>query len=133
MRIEKVFLGGTCNDSTWRNELIPLLKIDYFNPVVDDWTPEFQEEEYRQKEICKYQLYVITPRMTGVFAIAEIIESVHTPDVKTVVYVMETDAEYSFTEGQMRSLNAVKKLAAKHGGIICSSLEEVANILNGNN
>ena len=133
MRIEKVFLGGTCNDSTWRNELIPLLKIDYFNPVVDDWTPEFQEEEYRQKEICKYQLYVITPRMTGVFAIAEIIESVHTPDVKTVVYVMETDAEYFFTEGQIRSLNAVKNLAAKHGGIICSSLEEVANILNGNN
>ena len=32
----KVFLGGTCNESTWRDELIKKLKIDYFNPVVDD-------------------------------------------------------------------------------------------------
>ena len=31
----KVFLGGTCNNSTWRDELIPQLKIDYFNPVVE--------------------------------------------------------------------------------------------------
>lgn len=30
----KVFLGGTCNNSTWREELKPLLKIDYFDPVV---------------------------------------------------------------------------------------------------
>ena len=51
----KVFLGGTCNESTWRNELIPLLKIDYFNPVVEDWTPECQAEEERQKnEECNY-------------------------------------------------------------------------------
>ena len=45
----KVFLGGTCNESTWRVELIPLLKIDYFNPVVEDWTPECQAEEERQE------------------------------------------------------------------------------------
>ena len=44
----KVFLGGTCNNSTWRDTLIPLLKIDYFNPVVDDWTPECQEQETPQ-------------------------------------------------------------------------------------
>ena len=53
--MKKVFLGGTCNESTWRNELIPLLEekgIEYYNPVVEDWNPECQEEEYRQKEIC---------------------------------------------------------------------------------
>ena len=39
----RVFLGGTCANTTWRNELIPLLEkmgIDYFNPVVDDWTED---------------------------------------------------------------------------------------------
>jgi len=36
----RVFLGGTCNKSTWRQRLIKLLKIDYFNPVVDDWNEE---------------------------------------------------------------------------------------------
>ena len=25
---KKVFLGGTCNDSTWRNDLIQKLQID---------------------------------------------------------------------------------------------------------
>ena len=39
----KVFLGGTCAESKWREKLIPLLKCDYFNPVVDDWTPECQK------------------------------------------------------------------------------------------
>ncbi len=48
----KVFLGGTCNKTTWREELIPLLTIDYFNPVVKDWTPECQEIEKQQKELC---------------------------------------------------------------------------------
>ena len=30
----KVFLGGTCAESKWREKLIPLLQCDYFNPVV---------------------------------------------------------------------------------------------------
>lgn len=70
----KVFLGGTCNNSTWRDKLIPLLKIDYFNPVVDDWTPECQDEEIRQRESCDYCLYTITPKMTGVYSIAEVVD-----------------------------------------------------------
>jgi hypothetical protein len=41
----KVFLGGTCNESTWREKLIPMLKIDYFNPVVKDWKLEIKEKD----------------------------------------------------------------------------------------
>ena len=44
-KIKKVFLCRTCNESTWRDDLIKKLTIDYFNPVVDDWTPECMEEE----------------------------------------------------------------------------------------
>ena len=40
----KVYLGGTCNNSNWRNKLITILKVDYFNPVVEDWTPECMKE-----------------------------------------------------------------------------------------
>ena len=50
--MKKVFLGGTCNESTWRDKLIAMLEIDYFNPVVDDWTEECYQEELRQREIC---------------------------------------------------------------------------------
>lgn len=30
----KVFLGGTCAGWKWRDELQPLLKCDYYNPIV---------------------------------------------------------------------------------------------------
>ena len=49
---EKWFLGGTCAETTWRDELMPLLEadeIDYFNPVVEDWTPECQAIEEEEK------------------------------------------------------------------------------------
>ena len=45
----KVFLGGTCAESKWRDNIIPQLKCEYFNPVVDDWTPECQKIEERKK------------------------------------------------------------------------------------
>ena len=50
----KVFLGGTCNESTWREGLIKALKIGYFNPVVDDWTPDCMAEEIKQREECDF-------------------------------------------------------------------------------
>lgn len=57
----KIFLGGTCNGSQWREALIPLLTIDYFNPVVEDWTLECQEREIRERESADLVLYTITP------------------------------------------------------------------------
>lgn len=43
-----VFLGETCNQSTWRDELLTMLdqdKVKAFNPVVDDWNEEAQINE----------------------------------------------------------------------------------------
>lgn len=57
----KIFLGGTCAKTTWRNELISKLNsIPYFNPVVEAWTSECQIEEIKQKEIeCNIHFYCI--------------------------------------------------------------------------
>jgi len=128
----KVFLGGTCNESTWRDELIPKLGIDYFNPVVDDWTPECQAEEERQKsEECNVHLYVITPKQTGVFSIAEMIESSCNKNVITVIYIQDEDtAGFTFDEFRKRSWNAVVKMAQKHGAFIMNNLNDVATFLN---
>ena len=75
-----VFLGGTTNDSTWRNEFIELMKkynskIKSYNPVVENWTPECIELEDFVKEHAKYHVYVLTPRMIGVYSIAEMVNS----------------------------------------------------------
>ena len=129
----KVFLGGTCNESTWREELIPYLKIDYFNPVVDDWTPECQAEEERQKnEECNIHLYVITPRMTGVFSIAETVESALIRHENCIFCYLEQDGELSFSKGQKRSLDAVGKLISKYGAYWAKSLDEVIQYINKN-
>jgi hypothetical protein len=58
--MSKVFLGGTTNNSIWRENLIKELKIDYFNPIVDDWNEDCIKEEEKQKwNECNIHLYDI--------------------------------------------------------------------------
>ena len=126
----KVFLGGTCAESTWRDELIPLLEIPYFNPVVEDWTPECQAVEIYEKENkCNVHLYVITNKMKGVFSIAEAIESVFNKDKKTIFCVLDNfDGE--FPDFQVKSLKAVGEMVERNGENYVTSLDEVIEILN---
>ena len=126
----KVFLGGTCNESDWRNRLIPMLRIDYFNPVVDDWTPECQVEELRQRETCDFCLYTITPYMTGVYSIAEVVDDSNKRPDRTVFCVLARDGNLEFTAGQLRSLDAVAKLVMSNGGHAFTRLEDCADFLN---
>lgn len=128
--MKKVFLGGTCNESEWRSRIIKLLTINYFNPVVDDWTIEAAEEEIRQREICDYCLYVITPMMKGVYSIAEVVDDSNKRPEKTILCVLEEDGEYEFNKSALRSLNAVKRMVKNNGAQVFNSLEEVAKYLN---
>ena len=133
--MKTIFLGGTCGDSTWRKKLIPTLEIDYFDPVVDDWTPECQEEEIKQRQNCDFVLYVISPYMQGVYSIAEVVDDSNKRPERTVFCVLQSEREglnYScFTKGEMKSLDAVKKMVKENGATVCDSLEDVAKYLNG--
>lgn len=46
----KVFLGGTCAGWKWRDELQPLLKCDYYNPIVKNWSEEDRLREVHERE-----------------------------------------------------------------------------------
>jgi hypothetical protein len=128
--MKKVFLGGTCNNSTWRDELIEKLEIEYFNPVVDDWTEACMLEEIEQREKCSECLYVITPKMTGVFAIAEAIEDSITRPEKTILCVLEKDGDQEFDIHQLKSLKQVCGIAKKYHSSVFNSLQDVADFLN---
>lgn len=130
MTKQRVFLGGTCSTSTWRNELMPVIKADYFNPVVEDWTPECQAIEIDEKENkCNIHLYVITKEMKGVFSIAEAVDSVHNKNVTTIFHVLPE----GFNKGQMKSLQAVVDLIKSRGGIATvGDLSLVIDELNSN-
>lgn len=142
--MKKVFLGGTCNESTWREDLIKMLKIDYFNPVVDDWTEECYQEELKQREVCDYCLYVITPRMTGVYSIAEVVDDSNKRPEKTIFCVLKGDdnpalnyttaigtpSHIFFNNGQLKSLDKVGVMVENNGSKYFKQLEEVAEYLN---
>ncbi len=125
-KMKKVFLGGTCATSTWRTALIPMLNIDYFNPVTDDWTPECYQQELHERETCDYCLYTITTEMEGVYSIAEVADDSNKRPEKTVFCVLEE----GFKPKQLRSLEAVAKMVVNNGGQYFKSLQEVADFLN---
>ena len=129
--MNKVFLGGTCNKSTWRDKFIPMLKtINYFNPVVEDWTTECQAEEIKQKKECDFCLYVITPKMEGVYSIAEVVDDSNKRPEKTVLCILDEDNGKKFNEHQMKSLSKVEDMVQDNGGIIMPNLERTAFFLN---
>ena len=127
------FLGGTCNGSTWRDGLIPLLKIDYFNPVVPDWTPECQAEEDAAKVNSDFCLYVLTPKSPNTYSIAEVVDDSNKRPTRTVLCVLPTDGGVSFEGHQVKALAKIGKLVVANGAHSFTSLGEVAEFLNSQN
>ena len=128
-----VFLGGTCNGSEWRDKLIPMLKMDYYNPVVEDWTSEQRLEELKQRDKCDICVYVITPRMLGCYSIAEVIDDSNKRPEKTVLCILDIDYSVDmkrYKDYQERFLLAVSDMVTRNGGVVFYNLESLANYLN---
>lgn len=74
----EVFLGGSCNPTTWRQDVaIPTLKdlgITYYNPQVSHWGPELIELEYQAKQNATVLFFVIDNQTRSV---ASMIEAAH--------------------------------------------------------
>lgn len=128
--MKKVFLGGTCNNSTWREDLIPLLNINYFNPVVENWTEECMAEERKQRKECDYCLYTITPLMKGTYSIAEVVDDSNKRPEKTVFCLLCVGDEKAFDEAEIKSLDQVGKMVERNGGKYFTDLKDAANYLN---
>jgi len=126
----RVFLGGTCNESTWRQRLIKKLKIDYFNSVVDDWNEEAYQRELIERKRCDFVLYTVTPKMTGVYSIAEVVDDSNKRPEKAIFCILREDDGLKFTDGQMRSLMRVAHMVKNNGAKVFYNLGEVAKYLN---
>ncbi|XP_035896192.1 uncharacterized protein LOC118505045 isoform X2 [Anopheles stephensi] len=75
----EVFLGGSCNPTTWRADVaIPALDrlgISFYNPQVSHWTPDLIELEHRAKEKAKVLFFVLdsqTRSTAGAIEVAHI-------------------------------------------------------------
>lgn len=126
-----VFLGGTCNESTWRDTLVVGLNCSYFNPVVQNWTEDDKEKENQIKESADYNLFVFTPLHTGFFSFVEAaISAVKSPS-RTILCVIPVDNGKSFDEGQARSIEAMVGELDKEGIKVFNNLDDVRSYLNG--
>jgi len=132
----RVFLGGTCGNSTWRNEIIPKLQVDYFNPVVEDWTLECQKQEEEEKKICSIHLYIITKEITGYYSIAEIVDASNKftncdyeskYPYKTIIYCFLPEG---MTKHQIKSLELIGEMVGGNGAIWLKNLDEVVDYIN---
>jgi len=124
---KRVFLGGTCAGSDWRDKLIKKLDIGFFDPVVDDWNEEAQKREIEERKTCDFCLYTITSEMQGVYSIAEVVDDSNKRPKKTVFCVLKK----GFDKGQLKSLQQVQKMVEENGGKAFDNLEDAAKFLNG--
>jgi raw len=74
----EVFLGGSCNPTTWRQDVaIPTLKqlcITFYNPQVTHWGPELVELEWKAKQHATILFFVMDNETRSV---ASLIEAAH--------------------------------------------------------
>jgi hypothetical protein len=128
----KVFLGGTVGDprNDWREEFVKGLKIDFFNPVVDDWNDEAREREEKEKRESDFNLYVITPYMRGVYSIAELVDDSNKKPEKTIACFLKEYKGKSFDKQQWMSIWATAELVIKNGIHVFYSLEDTRDYLN---
>lgn len=121
----KVFLGGTCSGYRWRNDLIPLLKCDYYNPMTKGWGESQRQKEVHERETADFVLYTITNHIRGVYSIAEVVDDSNKRPEKTLFCNL-----YNKEDGMSHSMAAVEKLLINNGIHVFHSLEEVAEFLN---
>ena len=128
--MKKVFLGGTTNNSDWRDQLTPKLKIDFFNPVVKDWKPEDQEKELQERKTSDFVLYVITPKMEGAYSFAEVVDDSNKRPEKTIFCYLTDDDGKEWSKHQIKSLDMIGRMVTENGAKWFKTLEEIADYLN---
>lgn len=126
----KVFLGGTCSGWKWRNELQPLLKCDFYNPIVKNWNEEDRLREVYERGTSDYVLYGITNAIKGVYSIAEVVDDSNKRPEKTLFLNLYKEDEKHFTKQMSHSLKAVENLLKENGVKCFDTIESVAEFLN---
>lgn len=126
----KVFLGGTCSGWKWRDELQPLLKCEYYNPIVKNWSEKDRIREVYEREHCDYVLYGITNGIKGVYSIAEVVDDSNKRPEKTILLNLYKEDERVFTKQMSNSLRAVENLVKENGVKVFRDIKEVVEFLN---
>ncbi len=124
-----LYLGGTCGNSKWRDELIPLLNekgITYFNPIVDEWNDEAKRREDDAKKNSHFLLFVITDpkgkdgEHISAYSLVEASIGVCRQTEHTIVCFLVTEDMPKHLQSALKKIQ--KDLQQLEGAKICDSL-----------
>lgn len=111
--VKQVFLGGSCNPTTWRKDIaIPILeaaKITYYNPQVDEWTPDLMQIEAHAKRDAEMLFYVVDANTRAVASMNEVVECI-CRNRKIVLVVQNMEASNELTRDEAGSEALLKDL-----------------------
>ena len=100
--MSNVFLGGSCNPTTWRKDVaMPALDaagVPYFNPQVADWNPKLVEIEACAKEEADILLFVIDGQTRAIASMLEAVEYIG--DGRDVILVINDISDGTEIVGQ---------------------------------
>ena len=135
-----VFLGGSCNPTTWRSEVaIPLLEqqlVNYYNPQVSRWYPELIEKENFAKEFASVLFFFIDNQTRSIVAMIEVAELSATHR-KLVCVVNEYNQRHTVICGELitnkeldelhHAQKIIKNLALRQGVPVFHNLSRAMN------
>ena len=137
-----VFLGGSCDPTTWRKDVaMPALDkagVSYYNPQVDDWSPELVEIEAQAKATAEVLLFVIDSQTRAIASMLEAAELIGRRDVRLVVLDIEDGTEIdgrAVTGRELKDLNRarayLRDIAQRHGVTVYATVAEAVAAITG--
>ncbi|KAI6647273.1 hypothetical protein LOD99_12270 [Oopsacas minuta] len=137
-----VFLGGSCNPTTWRVETaIPYfekVKVSYYNPQVDNWYPELIQIEEEAKRNSTIKLFVFDSETRALASLVEtaFMASIGWRLVVVLHYLSESDevkiAGETLTKQEVKDLNRGRSflcdILEKSGIPVFDNLEEALKL-----
>lgn len=136
-----VFLGGSCNPTTWRKDLaIPYLQdagVSFYNPQVDHWSQDLIEIEHAAKESSAILLYVIDSQTRNVVSDIEtanfagnhknLVLVIHPQDAIAGSVIAGEPISYSEAEDIREALTMLHKIAVNQGTPVFDNIPEALN------
>lgn len=120
--VPQVFLGGSCNPTTWRFDVaMPTLEragVAYYNPQVTDWHKGLMALEAVAKAESSVLLFVIDGQTRAIASMLEAVEYITTG--RKVVLVLQSIPDGTVIDGQTitgRELQDLNRARAYLGDI----------------
>jgi hypothetical protein len=132
----QVFLGGSCNPTTWRKDIaIPRLSavgIPFYNPQVDDWHPGLVDEEAKAKEEADVLLFIIDNETRSLASVVEAAEHI-VRGRNVVLSIVDAVPTGDIQDAELKDLNRMRSylrdVATRHAVPWTSSVPDAIDVV----